>query len=402
MVEYNTEVKRLDTVIGKHWLHTGSLPTRFAINVLDLDITKRCNLRCVYCFKSDCVSPREDDMSLNVALTAIDWILLASMNARDINVNLIGGEPLIAWKTIEKIVPYGKIKAAQHGKSIQFGTTTNLTLIDENIVSFAEKYGMGWHCSIDGVPEVQNDQRPRVGGKGSADLAERGAKLVLESRPMACARSTLKSTSISKMYECYLYFIEIGFQNVAFAMAEEKDWQAEHFEILEKELGKITSYAIESYRANKKVPLPYTYLVKFIVSGETREYACGAGRGIVLVDPSGDLWPCHRFDGADLDSRSNGQWCFGNIYEPGFNHDLHTVFLQRTRQACWTRNCGDCEIRDLCAGGCPACNLTTTKSIYKKHPNLCRISKIYYRNAKRFHQTLTEEGNELFQEEFSE
>lgn len=41
----------------RRWCHPGSLPTQMAVTSLDLDATKNCNLRCVYCFKGGTVRP---------------------------------------------------------------------------------------------------------------------------------------------------------------------------------------------------------------------------------------------------------------------------------------------------------------------------------------------------------
>ncbi|GAF96856.1 unnamed protein product, partial [marine sediment metagenome] len=230
---------------GRRWLHPGSLPTQLAINVLDLDVTKNCNLRCTYCFKSDTVHPRAEAMSLEVAMTAVDWLIEASMGARALNVNLIGGEPLLAWPMIEILVPYAKRRAAQFAKSVQFGTTTNLTLVNEQIIEFSRRWGMGWHCSIDGTPEVQNVQRPGVGGAPSAGRAERGARLVLRVRPGACARATVRPENAAKIFQSLLYFEHLGFKNFAFAIAEENDWRAQQFAAWDQQWGKIADYAIE-------------------------------------------------------------------------------------------------------------------------------------------------------------
>jgi|GEM_PF-4927639 len=83
-----------------HWsrrstFHPGSLPRHMAITVLDPDVTKRCNLRCRYCFKSDRVQPDAPDMTLDTAVAAVDWLLAASYRAGELWVNLFGGEPLL-------------------------------------------------------------------------------------------------------------------------------------------------------------------------------------------------------------------------------------------------------------------------------------------------------------------
>ncbi|MEW6197930.1 MAG: radical SAM protein [Planctomycetota bacterium] len=124
-----------------HWsrrrtFHPGSLPRHMAITVLDLDVTKRRNLRCRYCFKSDRVQPDAPDMTPDTAFAAVDWLMAASYRASELWVNLFGGEPLLQFPLIRQLVPYAKRRAQALGKSIQFGCTTNLTLIDEEVAAF--------------------------------------------------------------------------------------------------------------------------------------------------------------------------------------------------------------------------------------------------------------------------
>jgi len=165
-------------------------------------------------------------MPLQVALTAIDWLIEASQDVRALNVNLIGGEPLLAWPLIERLVPYAKRRAAQFGKRVQFGITTNLTLVDRRMVEFSRVWGIGWHCSIDGVPEVQNAQRPAADGGPSAPAVERGARLILAVHPTACARVTVCPESARRLFDNFLYLERLGFVTFAFALAEEQRWRA--------------------------------------------------------------------------------------------------------------------------------------------------------------------------------
>jgi uncharacterized protein len=48
--------------------------------------------------------------------------------------------------------------------------TTNGTLVTEEVVDFWKRWGMGFHTSIDGTPEIQDQNRPTTGGKGSSRL----------------------------------------------------------------------------------------------------------------------------------------------------------------------------------------------------------------------------------------
>jgi hypothetical protein len=60
----------------------------------------------------------------------------------------MGGEPLLRFDLLQKIVPYGKLRARQRGKSIHFGCTTNCTILTDEALAFWRRFGMGFHCSM--------------------------------------------------------------------------------------------------------------------------------------------------------------------------------------------------------------------------------------------------------------
>jgi uncharacterized protein len=153
---------------GRRQLNLASTPALGTIiSVIDLDLTLDCNLRCTYCFKEKC----REDMDEDVAFDAIVWLLYASGPVGSLFVNLMGGEPMLRFPLIKRLVPFAKRRARQLGKSIQFGITTNCTLVTDEVVDFWRKWGMGFHTSIDGPPDVQDQNRPMADGRGSSRLA---------------------------------------------------------------------------------------------------------------------------------------------------------------------------------------------------------------------------------------
>lgn len=393
----------LPPISRRRWIHPRSLPTQMCITALDLDTTKNCNLRCTYCFKGETVHPGAKRMSLEIAMAAIDWLIEASMDANELWVNLMGGEPLLAWSTMQLVVPYAKIRAGRAGKTVQFGTTTNLTLVNEEIVDFADRWGMGWHCSIDGTAKVQDTQRPGVGGKPTSSRAERGVPHILKYRPGACARATVTPEMADTLFESLMHFQELGFREFAFAVADETRWQQPHFDAWDRQWALIADHVLRRYRDRDPISVAaIDYLIENHLKGPDHQerYSCGAGRGMVLVDHVGDIWPCHRWDGADHDSGSGGAWRFGNIFRPGFNERLHTALLHRDRFACYKPACVDCALERLCAGGCPASNLVTTGSIYWQDFATCETLRIIHRYALTVHDTLKAEDNRLFMDKF--
>lgn len=373
-----------------------------AITVLDLDTTKNCNLRCGYCFKSENVFPGASRMNLDTAVAAIDWLIAASDGASELWVNLFGGEPLLQFPLITQLVPYAKRRGWAHGKSIQFGCTTNLTLVDDTIASFFREWGMGWHCSIDGPPEVQDKQRPGVGGAKSSERAERGIKHVLKDRPGAMARATLTAPLVSSMFKSVLYFEAQGFQSIGFALADETAWTDRDLLELDRQLGIIREYVRDNWyrRGVDKEFSGFDNIIRAQLAGTQQETQCGVGRGMVLIDEFGDIWPCHRFDGADLDSGGNGAWRMGNIFEGVFDHTMQLAFLNKDRWAAYKPGCSLCPMQKICAGGCAAANLVHTGSIYYQDYTNCEAARLCYKHAMMLHDELKTDENPMLLKKF--
>ncbi len=182
-----TEEIHTDVSFGERRLNLGATPDSGTfVTAIDMDLTVACNLRCTYCFKEKW----NEHMEEQVAFDTIIWLLHASGTSNEVVVNFMGGEPLMRFRLIQMIVPFAKRRASQMGKSIHFGVTTNGTLVTDKVVAFWKKWGMGFHTSIDGTPDIQDHNRPMVSGQGSARLVEKAVPKILAYRPHTTARST--------------------------------------------------------------------------------------------------------------------------------------------------------------------------------------------------------------------
>ena len=118
--------------------------------------------------------------------------------------------------------------------------------------------------------------------------------------------------------------------------------------------------------------------------------ACGAGRGMVLIDVNGDIWPCHRWS-----KKREGEWRLGSIYEPWFNYQARG-FINSPKTAGQLAGCRKCKALFICSGGCPAEDLEDTGSIYDRHPNGCHLNITLAELIRQFHDTLFAEKNPVF------
>ncbi|GJM21147.1 MAG: hypothetical protein DHS20C15_10620 [Planctomycetota bacterium] len=364
---------------------------------MDFDVTEACNLGCVYCFKNELTGPT---MSFETAQRSLEWLLEASANATSVNVNFMGGEPTLAWGMIERFVPWARRRGRACGKLVTFSMTSNLTLWTDEIREFVDRYGFGILMSIDGCPDVQDTQRPAKNGKKVSETVAKWATSLLRTRPGSQARMTLHPDHVGRLHESLTYLRGLGFREVAMASADYGAWTPDHFERLSVQLDTVIDDIVASYAGGEPFNLTvFKYYVGKLVAPrrraeevEIRRQPCGAGKGYLMVDHTGDVWPCHRFDGADEDAGGTGEMRLANIFKSGFNHELQRVFTDFDHLEQHKDRCTTCPVNEICGGFCPAANLSETGSLYTPHDAFCDWSQLLYAAAERLYHEAEQHG----------
>jgi len=381
--------------VANRRINPNSLPIGgVQISNLDLDLTVDCNLDCDYCFKEKC----KKHMPLETARQAMVWLIMASGNAKKLTVALIGGEPMLRFKLIKELVPFAKRRARQHGKNIHFTMTTNSTIINNEILMFWKKWGMGFHTSIDGCPAAHDYHRHFPGGKGSSDLLARNLPRILSVRPKTTARATVLADTVKYLSESFEYLLKLSYRSFAFVPGAYFLWDQPSITELEKQFRAIMIRTMQLYRQGKYISVKYfdegcQHLAKGGAS-IANSPSCGAGRGMVLVDVNGDIWPCHRWN-----KQSQSDWKLGSVWENGFNYRVRNMFFTSVYEK-QTSPCQSCSANFLCRGGCPAENLEDTGCIWKRHPLGCEMTKRITNLVREFHDTLLTEKNNVFMQHY--
>jgi His-Xaa-Ser system radical SAM maturase HxsB len=141
-------------------------------------VTLRCEHSCPYCQVSRQSTDRSRfDMSEETALRAMN-IALESPSQR-IKIEFQGGEPLLNFPLISRIVLAAKSQAISAGKKIDFVIASNLALLDEAILDFCKANDVLLSTSLDGPADLHNKNRPRPGGN-SHELATKGIRRAQE------------------------------------------------------------------------------------------------------------------------------------------------------------------------------------------------------------------------------
>lgn len=137
-------------------------------------VTLRCEHSCPYCQVSRQNTDRNlYDMSEETARKSLD--IAFQSPSKQIKLEFQGGEPLLNFGLISKIIEAAKIKRISSGKDIEFVIATNLALMTDEILNYCKTNDVLISTSLDGPESLHNKNRPRPGGN-SYELAVKGIR----------------------------------------------------------------------------------------------------------------------------------------------------------------------------------------------------------------------------------
>ena len=177
-------------------------------------VTLRCEHSCPYCQVSRQSTDRSRfDMSDEVAERALD-IAFESHSAR-IKIEFQGGEPLLNFPLIKKIVASANERSASSRKAVDFVIASNLALLADEILAFCKANNVLLSTSLDGPADLHNKNRPRPGGN-SYELAVAGihrAKEFLGSDRVGALMTTTEA-SLDRIDEIIDEYLQQGLDGI--------------------------------------------------------------------------------------------------------------------------------------------------------------------------------------------
>ena len=141
-------------------------------------------------------------------------IALESPSSR-IKIEFQGGEPLLNFPLITKIVENAKLSAPKAGKKVEFVIASNLALLTDDILAFCKRNDVLLSTSLDGPADLHNRNRPRPGGN-SYELAVKGIKAaqrVLGADRVGALMTTTEA-SLDRVEEIIDEYIKLGLDGI--------------------------------------------------------------------------------------------------------------------------------------------------------------------------------------------
>lgn len=347
------------------------------VKAMCLHVAHDCNLRCKYCFAStgDFGKGRKllDEATGKMA---IDFLLEHSNGRKNLELDFFGGEPLMNMEVVKSVVEYARSKEKEYNKNFRFTITTNGVLLNDENILFINKEMSNVVLSIDGRPEVNDNMRPAINGKGSYEvILPKYQKLVAErlkgEKDQYYVRGTFTKHNLDFSNDV-ISLVNAGFDQISVepVVADEKQPYAlseQDLPRIYEEYEKLARYIIEKKKSGQG--FNFFHFMLDLDQGPCaikRLRGCGCGNEYVAVTPDGDIYPCHQFVGME-------EWKMGSLYDNSFNTVMKDEFAHANVYN--KKACVDCWAKFYCSGGCNANSLQYAGGILNCHLLSCDLEK---------------------------
>ena len=342
----------------------GTLKARTSgvVKALCLHVAHTCNLNCAYCFASQGkYSGERAVMPFEVGKRALDFLIEHSGARRNLEVDFFGGEPLMNWDVVKRLVEYARSAETQHGKHFRFTLTTNGMLVDDDVIDFANREMHNVVLSLDGRKEIHDRFRVDYRGRGSWDTIVPKFQRFVEKRGGRdyYMRGTFTHANpdfledIRTMLD--LGFTQLSMEPVVCAPDDPSALTDDDLPVVMRQYEELAELMIRRRKEGR--PFTFYHYMIDLTGGPCiykRISGCGSGTEYMAVTPWGDLYPCHQFVGEE-------KFKLGDIWSGVTNTAVRDDFAACNVYA--RAACRDCWARLYCSGGCAANAYHATGSV---------------------------------------
>ena len=347
------------------------------IHEMVLHMTDYCNLRCSYCFIEDGIGQDyvRRNMSWDTAKHAVDkFIRISSASTLEDRRTIVfyGGEPLLNFDVIEKVLAY--LKTDYPELKIKTVIITNGLLLDPYIADVFHEYGVDVCVSLDGPKDVNDACRMTADGCGSFDRVVENIRMLQSHGIDPGLSSVMTRESVASLGRVADFlFGELGIKGVGFnhvsiipSSGDYSGYDEEYENSYGDSLIRMADIIEAEYPDVYEKRMDYKRNC-FLLRTLSKSSCTGTGHQI-SVSTDGQIGICQGYMG----SRNT----FNNsVFDEDYDPRQDEVFIEWSKRSPYNMpECLSCPALATCGGGCPRNAESLTGSIWGVDKGFCIFS----------------------------
>lgn len=353
--------ERLDVLFSNRFLllagdkpDLARLPVKSGYATFMVNVSQKCNLTCSYCYvnKGSFDYDKEPHALMPSAISdeLVEKIFEKFPDFDTYAFHFYGGEPLINFDAIKKIVLSAEAKAKTTETTVEFHITTNGTLLDRKVADFMDRYRFTVYLSVDGDEKIHDEVRTYIDGRGSYRDIEENLKYVRTKPNIFLIGSSVVRKGFS-LKDAVRYLDNMGAQQYKAERVRLSDGdvigvEGKEYDSYLNDLKDLADHYIDSLSMAQR-PKDYRLSARImqLLTKTKRNSFCPAGERMFGISGNGEIYPCALHVG-----RSGS--ILGNLLEGVMNEAQNNFFQKFGLEN--QKECGTCWTRYLCGGGCSA------------------------------------------------
>lgn len=305
---------------------------------LFFEITNACNLQCKHC-ASSCSPYNADYLSVENIERVLDSAL--KNFGPTFMVVLTGGEPLLHPQ-------FKEIVNSISDRKLQWGITTNASLIDDSIIELFREAGLASiSVSLDGLEETHDSFR---NSRGNFNKTIAGLEKLKELSTLLSVTTVVHKNNINELKKMESFLKDLGIKHWRLTSLEPVGRGAEIDSLVPSpdDIWKVLKY-IRARRIKGTLPqlqFGCSHYLSFPYEREVRDYIfrCASGSTIASVTATGDYIGCLEAPRLPLLKQ-------GNVIEDDFSKIWKEAYkVYRQDFSLLNENCKNCKERIYCKG----------------------------------------------------
>ena len=308
-----------------------------------LEINRKCNLRCNYCYLGD---KDNKEIKEEVFEKVIDIFIKEALKQNDktIFISFIGGEPLLDFNKMISFIEFIEKKCKENKLKCRYGVTTNGTLLNKEIIDYLIWKGFDLKVSLDGSELAHDKNRVFYDGTGSHSFIIDNLKQILryedESGKKCVIANVITPNNVEFLTTSLSYIHSLGLKVLESGIDIYDNWSLKKINVLKDEL--LNSFRLYKAIKNKGDSFTWLYIDNKLRTffSEKCFYGCKAGLYSSYVDLEGNIYTCDTISELKIGDYKKGL-DYMRIREIVFNEDrtINTCKLCKHINKCDVRSC---------------------------------------------------------------